>query len=160
MWRFVLVFITGCSARPAPAPSPITAKSVDTNIEAPQSQNQWGDPRPQSQWEPDAAYCFDLCSTEGRCDYKDGECVANDMGCFVVSRGRGEWVAKDGRCVDISDCSEECAEKGDCVMYYGDCQPLSDDDCAESKICKKEGACKMLRVKAEEPLDEYNYCGH
>ena len=150
MWRLILVFLTTCSGRPpAPVSSPITTLTDDPDTEI---------PRPQTQWEPQALYCSDLCSTEGRCDYKDGECITtNAEDCYSISKGWGDWVVKEGRCVDISDCSEECAELGACVMYYGSCQPLNDDDCTKSEICQKEGACKMM-IEVEDML-EGRYCG-
>ena len=91
----------------------------------------------------DAADCRKLCPMVGKCQFKDGKCLAGSdadcepsIGCQLM----GACYAEEGRCIARSDAdcekSRECAARGACFLVDGSCRnssPMSDAEKAAAK---------------------------
>jgi hypothetical protein len=63
------------------------------------------------------------CGHEGRCSFKNGECV----------------VGSESDCLS----SPACVNEGRCHLYGGECMARSDDDCRKASWCHGMGLCKL-----------------
>ena len=66
--------------------------------------------------------CSQLCLDEGRCEVRDGDCVATTRTHCVSSEG--------------------CKSIGQCSLHRGRCVTSSDEDCALSRMCLVGGRCR------------------
>jgi hypothetical protein len=72
--------------------------------------------------------CAELCSEEGRCGLRDGDCVA----------------AEDDHCTPTRGCIEE----GRCRAVAGRCVARSHNACGRSRACKTHGRCQLDRWRS------------
>jgi hypothetical protein len=60
------------------------------------------------------------CAAHGLCTFEGGKCVLSDAGCRKSSM---------------------CREEGRCTERRGACVATSNEDCAQSQLCARNGAC-------------------
>lgn len=88
------------------------------------------------------------CVVFGRCDVKDGQCVAGPEGACQSSqicKKQGACGVKDDACTATTPkhClgSEGCQVAGLCTLQKNECVLLSDEDCGRTRLCEQIGVC-------------------